>query len=129
MTVREHLELACTCVGSSVSATLDRADDYGLGAWLDHETHELSTGNARKTWLLMCSTGDAELLMLDEPFNGLDHDAAEALLAEIADWRTTSAVVLIAHHLPDSLAPDAVVDLASAQPDRRTSSTDEDPAP
>ena len=111
MTVREHLKFACSCVGNPMADALERAARYGLETWLDHEAQELSTGNVRKTWFLMCSIGEADLLVLDEPFNGLDQDAAETLLTELDQWRRTRAIVLIAHQLPVALTPDATVDL------------------
>ena len=111
MTADEHLEFASRCIGRPVEEALARAERYGLEPWLQHEAKELSTGNARKLWLLMCTLGDFDLILLDEPMNGLDASACAILEGEIELWRVTKAVVLVAHHLSSAIGPDRSVDL------------------
>lgn len=113
MTAMEHLEFAALCAGQSVDVALDRAQAYELSPWLGHEARELSTGNSRKLWIIMCTLGDFDLVVLDEPMNGLDTRAVQVLIEEIERWRQTKAVVLIAHQLPAGLRPNGAVSLAA----------------
>lgn len=116
MTIREHLEFATLCVGQAPHEAVERAAAYELEPWLDHEAKELSTGNSRKLWIIMCTLGDFDVVLLDEPMNGLDALSVSVLAAEIECWRRTSAVVLIAHHLPAGLSPDRTVSLGIRSP-------------
>jgi ABC-type multidrug transport system ATPase subunit len=109
MTVRDHLAFAARCVRMDLGDVLARAERYGLHRWLDHDAKSLSTGNSRKLWIIVCTSGDFDVVLLDEPFNGLDDEGAEALCREIGDWSTQKAVLLIAHKLPDTLRPDRTV--------------------
>lgn len=61
----------------------------------------------------MCTLGDFDLVVLDEPMNGLDTRAVQVLIEEIERWRQTKAVVLIAHQLPAGLRPNGAVSLAA----------------
>lgn len=107
MTVRDHLAFAARCVGVGRDDLLARAERYGLRPWLDHEAKSLSTGNSRKLWVIVCTSGDFTVVFLDEPFNGLDDDGAHLLGQEIREWSARKSVLLIAHKLPDSLSPDS----------------------
>ncbi|PDQ35218.1 MAG: hypothetical protein B5766_07155 [Candidatus Lumbricidophila eiseniae] len=84
---------------------------------MDAPAGELSTGNARKLWIILCTLGVGvaikfairsvriilctlgvdSLIVLDEPFSGLDAHGADTLRAEIDAWSTVSWVLLIAH--------------------------------
>lgn len=109
MTVREHLALASRCLRLPVDEPLARARRYGLGDWVDQEARALSTGNSRKLWVIMCTLGQFDVVLLDEPFNGLDDDASEVLGAELQSWAQDRAVVLIAHAPPERLPVSRVV--------------------
>ena len=114
MTVAEHLEFACLCRGEPPDAASERAHRLGLEEWMNHEASELSTGNTRKLWLLMNTLGTRPLLVLDEPFNGLDPESVALVCADIASWAEDRAVLLIAHQLPAALDPTTVVTLTGA---------------
>lgn len=114
MTAVEHLEFASRCAGRPLEESLARAERYGLTKWIHHEAKELSTGNVRKLWLLMCTLGDFDLVVLDEPVNGLDVNASAMLWEEVQQWRRTKAVVLIAHNLPNEVLPDSSVHLGGS---------------
>jgi molybdate transport system ATP-binding protein len=64
---------------------------FRLGALWERGYRLLSTGEARKVLLLQAVLGDPSLLILDEPFDGLDRAAC----AELAQ-----AIVAVAEHLP-----------------------------
>lgn len=55
----------------------------GLDAWIGEQGATLSAGQARRLALARALMRDAPLVILDEPTEGLDHDAAEALLADL----------------------------------------------
>jgi ABC-2 type transport system ATP-binding protein len=106
MSVRDHLVFASRCMHSDPADALARAARYGLEPWLDYDAKALSTGNSRKLWIVMCTLGSFNVVLLDEPFNGLDDDGVDVLREDIKKWATEKAVLLISHAPPPGLAPD-----------------------
>ncbi|WDO11377.1 ATP-binding cassette domain-containing protein (plasmid) [Streptomyces murinus] len=104
MTVRDHLVFTTRCNGADLDTELIRAVDLGLYPWLDQAARTLSTGNARKLWYVMCTTGRFNCAVLDEPFNGLDHDTTHKIATEISGWSDNRLVLLVSHTLPPGLA-------------------------
>jgi ABC-type multidrug transport system ATPase subunit len=119
MTVRDHLAFSAMCAGGSRQVELDRADRLGLTPWLDSEAVTLSTGSARKLWFLVCTAGEFELVLLDEPLNGLDADARGLVVEDIMRWSLTGLAVLISHFLPQALAVDQRLELGADPVGRR----------
>lgn len=59
-------------------------DELGFTGEDDEPMSALSKGNAQKVGLAQALSCDAELLVLDEPWSGLDVDAADALTARLS---------------------------------------------
>lgn len=106
MTVKDHLALAARGRRVGPEASPHRLAAYGLQDWIEQPVSALSTGNIRKLWLLMCTVGDTPIVAIDEPFNGMDSQGAEALISELQEWARHKIVVLVSHTLPDGLAVD-----------------------
>lgn len=109
MSVRDHLVFASRWACSDSADALRRAEDYGLGPWLDEPAETLSTGNRRRLWIVQCTVGEFDLLVMDEPFNGLDDASRTRLLGELAYWAKNRCIMLIAHQPPSGLAVDREV--------------------
>lgn len=73
--VREVLNEVC--VNEELQASL--IDAFDFGHLLDRSFRKLSTGETRKVMLIRALTSNAELLLLDEPFEGLDQQSDELL--------------------------------------------------
>ncbi len=103
MTVRDHLAFTCMARSESLDDLLPRAERLGLEPYLDLNAGMLSTGNARKLWYLVCTTGAFTLAILDEPFNGVDQESSDAMCDELSCIAASGTVVLVAHTLPEAL--------------------------
>ncbi len=82
----------------SASVALDRV---GLSALADQTFGKLSAGQRQRVLIARGLVQDARLMLLDEPFSGLDTQSAgllEDLIAELAAERR--AVVIATHDLP-----------------------------
>jgi ABC-2 type transport system ATP-binding protein len=66
---------------------------------LSRPVHDLSTGNRRKLALLIAFSTDAELLVLDEPTNGLDPLMQREFLALVDEAKARGAAVLLSSHV------------------------------
>jgi ABC-type multidrug transport system ATPase subunit len=111
MTARDHVVFASGWCGADPQEGLRRAERHGLGPWLDEAAEHLSTGNRRKLWTIVCTSGDFDVVVLDEPFNGLDGASTTVLCEELTEWAARRAVLVVSHRPPAQLAPDAVLTL------------------
>ena len=65
---------------------------------LHRPLRDLSTGNRRKVVLLLAFLADAELLVLDEPTNGLDPLMQHEFLTLVREARAAGTTVLLSSH-------------------------------
>ena len=107
----DHLTLAARLAGCDRAEPVARAKDLGLDEWFDYRTSTLSTGTAKRLWYVMCTTGEFDVVVLDEPFNGVDEESSRVMVSDINEWRKDSLVLLVAHALPDGLTVDETLGL------------------
>ena len=82
----------------------------------DQTTGTLSGGTQQKLNVALAQLDAPELLLLDEPYQGLDALAYEDLWALITSWRASGAgVLLVTHLLRDVDLVDRVVELPAPQ--------------
>ena len=73
-------------------------DQLGLSAWLDKPIEALSKGMAQKVQFVSALISRPELLILDEPFSGLDPVNAEVLKDAILDVRRQGTTIVFSTH-------------------------------
>ena len=85
------------------AAALDR---FGLdGSVLASHPHTLSGGMARRVMLAIASVGDPDLIIADEPTNGLDPDNADKVFGFLRGFADEGrGVVVISHDLAAAVA-------------------------
>jgi ABC-2 type transport system ATP-binding protein len=116
MKVREQVVYFARLAGLSKVVAAERADYWlhrvGLADRADSLTQELSGGNQQRVQLAVALVHDPDLLILDEPFSGLDPVAVEALRAIISERADDGAGVLFSSHrleLVEGLCDEVVV--------------------
>ena len=72
----------------------------GLNTWLGETGGKVSGGQARRISLCRIILRDPQLVILDEPFNGLDSDMAARIWHNIAPWISHRMTVLLMHERP-----------------------------
>ncbi|WP_103062391.1 ATP-binding cassette domain-containing protein [Actinomyces qiguomingii] len=123
LTVDEHLRLFGVLDGASQSRAVPTGHQilHRLG-WRPNGsqiTRTLSGGTQQKLNLALAQLASPELLLLDEPYQGLDALAYEDLWTLISAWRGSGAgVLLVTHLLRDIDFVDRVVELPT--PDSST---------
>ena len=73
------------------------ADQYGLEVELDKPITEIAVGAQQRVEILKALYRGAELLVLDEPFKGLDETTARQCMDALARRAAGRAVLLVTH--------------------------------
>ena len=101
--VRDVLWYLGAIKGLSRAEALDRGANLlarlGLDNWQDKRVNELSKGMGQKVQIACSMLHDPELVVLDEPFSGLDPINVRLVRRLVADLRREGKVVLLSTHL------------------------------
>lgn len=76
----------------------DWLERMGLSAWADKKVEALSKGMAQKIQFISAVIAEPELVILDEPFSGLDPVNAEVLREAVLDLRKKGTTVVFSTH-------------------------------
>jgi ABC-2 type transport system ATP-binding protein len=92
-----------TLKGMSRSEAKKMATDllvkYGLGEFVQYKCDALSKGMQQKVQLLAAIVHDPDLVILDEPFSGLDPVNQEVMEGAIADLKRAGKTVIFSTHI------------------------------
>jgi manganese/iron transport system ATP-binding protein len=70
----------------------------GMNPMADRQIGELSGGQQQRTFLARALAQEAELVLMDEPLNGLDTPSQEAILSLLDKLREKKITVMVATH-------------------------------
>jgi len=79
----------------AVAAALERVD---MGAFRQRQIGELSGGQRKRVFLARALAQDARVILLDEPFTGVDMKTEEAIIALLRVLRDEGRVMLVSTH-------------------------------
>ena len=85
-------------------------EKLGLTPLLDRAFRKLSTGESRKVMLIRALSCNPRVLILDEPFEGLDVDSLSALQAHLEKVAGTTQIIMVLNRLDQ--APDYITNIA-----------------
>lgn len=98
----EQLEYFGILKGMRPSDARDSAmvwlERFGLGKWAGKKVHELSHGMQQKAQLVAAFMHDPPVLVLDEPFQGLDPVNIQLVKELVADLRSQGKTILLSSH-------------------------------
>ncbi len=100
MKVRELLRFYAELKGfrNSRAAIAEWLERMGLSDWADKKIQALSKGMAQKVQFIAAVIARPELVLLDEPFSGLDPVNAEVLREAVLELKRGGATVIFSTH-------------------------------
>jgi ABC-2 type transport system ATP-binding protein len=102
LTVRQSLEHATILCKNPVRSCEEVESLLGITTYRKFKIRHLSLGNKRRASIAHALIGNPELIVLDEPFNGLDAEGVEDVLKLIKNLNQEAgtAFLLSSHQLP-----------------------------
>ena len=105
LTVRENLELYARLYSLAAGRVGEALERSGLAARRDAAVRSLSRGMLQRLTIARALLHEPRLLLLDEPYTGLDPAAAERLSDRLAELKSEHrAIILTTHNLDRGLA-------------------------
>jgi len=104
LTGRDNLRLLAAARGGDASGRIGPSlERVGLTARADDKVASYSMGMRQRLGVASCLLGDPELLILDEPMNGLDPAGMHEMRAMIASLADEGRTVVLSSHLLDEV--------------------------
>ena len=98
MTGWDNLKLYAAVAGTSDDKISEIVTQLGLGEFINKKVKTYSWGMKQRVGVALAMVNDPDLLLLDEPLNGMDPVSAEAVKAVLRDWRDAGKTILISSH-------------------------------
>jgi ABC-2 type transport system ATP-binding protein len=106
LSVAEHLEYVAALHGAEdpTARIEELIQRLGLDGWEDALGAELSKGMKQKASIALALVRPFEVLLADEPLDGLDPPSREVLFELLAETRAAGAAIVVSTHRPDVIA-------------------------
>jgi ABC-type multidrug transport system ATPase subunit len=102
LTSRENIEFAARVYGVVDPEAVSRASKRcGVDVFLDRRVLTLSRGQRQRVALARALVHEPSVLLLDEPWTGLDAASAELLERVLVEERTRGTLVAVVSHTPE----------------------------
>ncbi|WP_030441439.1 ABC transporter ATP-binding protein [Actinoplanes subtropicus] len=111
-TGRNHLRACCLTTGLPLTRADEVLDLVGLGPAADRKVKGYSLGMKQRLGIAAAMLGDPQVLILDEPANGLDPEGIRWMRQLLQGLATNGRTVLVSSHLlseMQALADDVVI--------------------
>jgi ABC-2 type transport system ATP-binding protein len=103
MTAKENLELVCKIKGINYAKVQEKLEIVGLTERLDSKFKTFSLGMKQRLAIASALLNDPEILILDEPTNGLDPQGIHQIRDIIKLIASQGTTILLASHLLDEV--------------------------
>jgi ABC-2 type transport system ATP-binding protein len=115
LSAQEHLALFAPALGLSRSEAIREGQallaEFAFPTAERTQCRRLSGGARQKVNLALALLGGADILLLDEPYQGFDHGSYVSFWEHVERWRGEGlAVVVVTHLLADAALVEGVVD-------------------
>ena len=115
-TFKEYINYVADSYGKELTGLEQLIQGFRFEEYTDVLLKELSTGNLKKAYLITAFALKPELLLLDEPVNGLDFQSTEYLYQLMEEYKNHGTLLFSSHILESiSLTSDRVLVLENGQ--------------
>lgn len=94
----DNLKLYAEVAGISDNKITEIVTQLGLVEFINKKVKTYSWGMKQRVGVALAMANDPDLLLLDEPLDGMDPVSAEAVKAVLRDWRDAGKTILISSH-------------------------------
>lgn len=98
LTALENVALAARLARVDESVAIDLLGRLGVARYAGQRAGALSAGNRRRVGLARVLAADPDVVLVDEPFAGLDQAASELVIRSLTEARSIGRLVMIATH-------------------------------
>lgn len=98
MTLEENLRL----IGSKEESA-KCLEEVGLTEWADYYPTAISAGMKKKLYLARMSMLEAEMWLLDEPFNGLDLNSKQIIQEFLRKKKENKTIIMVTHNPQEAI--------------------------
>lgn len=98
MTGWDNLKLYAAVAGISDNEITEIVTQLGLVEFINKKVKTYSWGMKQRVGVALAMVNDPDLLLLDEPLNGMNPVSAEAVKVVLRDWRDAGKTILISSH-------------------------------
>jgi lipopolysaccharide export system ATP-binding protein len=98
LNVEQQLQVALEARGESTALAQEFLDRLGVGTLAKRSVTDLSGGEIRRVEIARCLATNPQVLLLDEPFAGLDPKAISTLKESVRELAQSGLGVLITDH-------------------------------
>ncbi|WP_270318470.1 ABC transporter ATP-binding protein [Weissella confusa] len=98
MTGWDNLKLYAAVAGISDNEITEIVTQLGLVEFINKKVKTYSWGMKQRVGVALAMVNDPDLLLLDEPLNGMDPVSAEVVKVVLRDWRDAGKTILISSH-------------------------------
>jgi ABC-2 type transport system ATP-binding protein len=104
LTGRENLRVVAAARGAEAAARIDGAlDQVGLAARANDRVKTYSLGMKQRLGIARCLLADPEVLILDEPMNGLDPAGIQEFRGFVRSFVAEGRTIVLSSHLLDEV--------------------------
>lgn len=112
LSVRENLDFVSGLWSVASERVLEGMRLFDLGSWERTLFRDLSLGTKKRAGILAATLHEPRLVLLDEPFNGLDTNSVEMLRGVMRRWKAEGRSLLVTSH-DQHVVQDLVTDVIS----------------
>ncbi|BDZ30415.1 metal ABC transporter ATP-binding protein [Lactiplantibacillus sp. WILCCON 0030] len=80
------------------AASLAALAQVGLSEFADRQIGNLSGGQLQRVFVARAIVQQAEIIILDEPFVGIDLQSEAAIMTILKQWRDAGKTIIVVHH-------------------------------
>ena len=111
--LRKALAFWAAMDGQTIGACDAALEELGLAALAEVPVRMLSTGQIRRAMAARALQSDADVLLLDEPMNGLDSASAAKLAGAFERRIAAGKTIIVASHIPVGIEAATTLDLGA----------------